>query len=380
MDAVTAIVSREPDQPLALNWSLEQVEVRPPGDDEVLVQIHASGICHTDIVLSAVPGGTLGIEYPKVVGHEGAGIVLTVGKNVHSVEAGDPVLLSFSSCSACAQCLASHPAYCDSFASRNYVGQQGSMRTNNDSKPLWSQFFGQSSFAQYSTVHKSTIVNAKALIRDPSELKLFAPLGCGFQTGMGAVQNITQAGPNDVVMISGLGAVGMGALMTAKIIGCKTIIAVDRMKSRLELAKEIGATHAIDTSDSKFSTLDSAVRSIVPMGASVAIDTTGVPFIIEQSIQSTHARGKVVYIGIPPLDFTLNINLVEHINDIPQMIQWYREGKFPLDRFVQYFEVRYHILRLGQSTDPKEQAADYSKALAGLKDGRFIKPVLVWSH
>lgn len=77
MDAVTAIVSREPDQPLALNWSLEQVEVRPPGDDEVLVQIHASGICHTDIVLSAVPSGTLGIEYPKVVGHEGTAALLS---------------------------------------------------------------------------------------------------------------------------------------------------------------------------------------------------------------------------------------------------------------------------------------------------------------
>lgn len=90
------------------------------------------------------------------------------------------------------------------------------MRTKNDKKPLWSQFFGQSSFAQYSAVHKSTVVNAKALIRDPSELKLFAPLGCGFQTGMGAVQNITQASPNDVVMISGLGAVGMGALMVSR--------------------------------------------------------------------------------------------------------------------------------------------------------------------
>lgn len=90
------------------------------------------------------------------------------------------------------------------------------MRSKNDRKPLWSQFFGQSSFAQYSAVHKSTVVNAKALIRDPSELKLFAPLGCGFQTGMGAVQNITQASPNDVVMISGLGAVGMGALMVSR--------------------------------------------------------------------------------------------------------------------------------------------------------------------
>lgn len=90
------------------------------------------------------------------------------------------------------------------------------MHISTNNNPIWSQFFGQSSFAQYSTVHKSTIVNAKTLIRDPSELKLFAPLGCGFQTGMGAIRNIAQAGPDDVVMVSGLGAVGMGALMVSR--------------------------------------------------------------------------------------------------------------------------------------------------------------------
>lgn len=89
------------------------------------------------------------------------------------------------------------------------------MKINKDGTHVWSQFFGQSSFAQYSTVNKSTVVNAKTLIRDISELKLFAPLGCGFQTGMGAIRNIAQAGPNDVVMISGLGAVGMGAVMVS---------------------------------------------------------------------------------------------------------------------------------------------------------------------
>jgi Zn-dependent alcohol dehydrogenase len=89
------------------------------------------------------------------------------------------------------------------------------MKIKPDGTHVWSQFFGQSSFAQYSTANKSTIVNVKSLIRDLDELKLFAPLGCGFQTGMGAIQNIAQAGPNDVVLISGLGAVGMGALMVS---------------------------------------------------------------------------------------------------------------------------------------------------------------------
>lgn len=235
MEPSRAIIAREPLQPGVVNWSLEEVEVNAPKDDEVLVEMYAAGICHTDILLSTVPAGALDIKYPKVVGHEGisplysftfylsykpfqpsflgAGIARAVGTNVKSVAVGDPILLSFYYCSSCMQCEASHPAYCDSFTSKNYVGQQGSMKINAGDEDLWSQFFGQSSFAQYSVVKKSSVLNAKSLIRDLSELKLFAPLGCGLQTGMGTIMNIAQAGPTDVVLISGMGAVGMGALM-----------------------------------------------------------------------------------------------------------------------------------------------------------------------
>ncbi|KAJ5559114.1 alcohol dehydrogenase [Penicillium sp. DV-2018c] len=383
MESGKAIVAREPSQPGVVNWALEIVEVSSPGDDEVLVGMYAAGICHTDILLSSVPAGTMGIDYPKVVGHEGAGIIQAVGKNVQSVSIGDPVLLSFCYCSTCQQCQTSHPAYCDSFATKNYLGQQGTMKTYSQiggTEDIWSQFFGQSSFAKYSTVKESSVVNVKDLIKDFSELKLFSPLGCGFQTGSGAILNITQAGPEDIVMITGLGAVGMGALLTAKIKKCKAIIAVDRVQSRIDLAKELGATHTINTSNPDFSTLDLAVRNLVPGGVSIAIDTTGVPSIIEQSIQSTQARGKTVLVGAPPLDYMLNIHVAAYLNSgrallgciegdsdprvaIPQMIQWYREGLFPVDRFVEYFD-----------------AEDWSKALGSLKDGSVIKPVLIWTE
>lgn len=240
MTSTTAIVSHEPKELLKWEWSLEQVTLTPPGDDEILVEMHASGICHTDILLSSVPTGAAGVQYPKVVGHEGmfnttlkptpqipqtlnnpslipsigAGIARVVGKNVQSVNAGDPVLLSFSSCSACIQCQESHPAYCDTFGYRNYVGHNESMSMDSDKK-VWSQFFGQSSFAKHSIVNKSSVVNAKDLIKNLDELKLFASLGCGFQTGMGAIQNITMATPADTVMVTGLGAVGMGAVIVS---------------------------------------------------------------------------------------------------------------------------------------------------------------------
>ena len=240
MTPTTAIVSHEPKELMKWEWSLEEVTLTPPGDDDILVEMHASGICHTDILLSSVPTGASGVQYPKVVGHEGifnshfesypaaiktlnrksltrsigAGITRVVGKNVQSVNVGDPVLLSFSSCSACDQCQESHPAYCDTFAYRNYVGHNESMSMDSEKK-VWSQFFGQSSFAKHSIVNKSSVVNAKDLINNLDELKLFAPLGCGFQTGMGAIQNITMAAPNDTVMVTGLGAVGMGSIIVS---------------------------------------------------------------------------------------------------------------------------------------------------------------------
>ena len=115
------------------------------------------------------------------------------------------------------QCQASHPAYCDVFAVENYIGRQQrvSIRQGDKEETPWTRFFAQSSFAQYSVVDQASIVNAKHLLRNQDELKLFAPLGCGFQTGMGAILNTSCAGPADVVMVLGLGAVGMGALMVS---------------------------------------------------------------------------------------------------------------------------------------------------------------------
>ncbi|KAF7621470.1 hypothetical protein AFLA_011771 [Aspergillus flavus NRRL3357] len=380
MITTTAIVAREPEQPLSINWTMEEVEVYTPGEGEILVEMRATGICHTDIVLSSVPTGTSGIQYPKILGHEGAGIVRALGQNVKSVEVGDPVLLSYYSCSSCASCQSAHPAYCEAFAGENYVGRQGGMKISKNGEEPWSKYFGQSSFARHSLASEISVVNVKDMIKSEDELKLFAPLGCGFQTGMGAILNSSNAGPDDVVMILGLGAVGMGALMTAKIRECKAIIVVDKVEARLEHAKRLGASHTINTGTPDNPNLKDAVRQLFPSGASVVIDTTGVPVLIEQSLQATQKRGKLVLIGVPPLGYELNVDVVQHINSgrsiigciegdcipskaIPQMIQWYREGRFPVDQLVRYFD-----------------AAEYKQALKGMKEGTAVKPVLVWEH
>ncbi|KAJ5320302.1 hypothetical protein N7508_000585 [Penicillium antarcticum] len=353
MTATKAIVAREPTEPHQVNWSLEDVDVGMPG--------------------------------------EGAGIVRCVGPNTSSVMVGDPVLLSYHSCGSCKQCLDSHPAYCDTFAPENYIGHKGSMSIQDTGDMIASRFFGQSSLARYSVVSERSIVNVKGILRDQEELKLFAPLGCGFQTGMGAICNTSNAGPKDTVMILGLGAVGMGALMTAKIYNCAAIIVVDRIESRLQLAKTLGASHTINTSASDYNTLKESASDLVPSGVSVVIDTTGVPSLIEDSLRCTRKLGKLVLIGVPPMGYGLNIDVAEHINSIPQMIKWYREGRFPIERLVQYFKVRDSILPDFEYEVKKPpqcevhilimytlQAPEFQDALSQLKEGTVIKPVLSW--
>ncbi|KAL5332492.1 chaperonin 10-like protein [Aspergillus crustosus] len=373
-----AIVAREPTT--TPTWGLEGVTVHEPGDDEVLVKITATGICHTDILLSSIPSGSpAGIAYPKILGHEGAGIIQSIGKNITTVVPGDKVLLSYYSCSSCPQCEISKPMYCTQFNSENYIGRKSTSITPTESKEeTWSRFFGQSSFAEYTIAAEASVVKVNELLESDEELNLFAPLGCGFQTGMGAVANVADAGRQDVVMILGMGAVGMAALMTAKIRASRTIIAVDRFPSRLELAESLGATHTIDTTIPEFDFVQ-AVREISASGVSVAIDTTGVGWLIEGAIESLAPLGKMIHIASPPPDFRLSLDVTALFTTgktitgciegncipgeaIPQMIRWYREGRFPVDRLVAFFP-----------------AAEFGTALAQLHDGSVLKPVLTWS-
>lgn len=144
----------------------------------------------------------------------GAGIIQAVGKNVSKVSAGDKVLLSYYSCSNCAHCKASRPTYCTEFNLENYAGRKWPGMVCKDSgEEAWARFFGQSSFAEYTLAAETSVVNVSGLLQNDEELNLFAPLGCGFQTGMGAVANVASAGPDDVVLVMGMGAVGMAALM-----------------------------------------------------------------------------------------------------------------------------------------------------------------------
>lgn len=246
-------------------------------------------------------------------------------------------------------------------------------------------FFGQSSFASIALVREASVIPAKGLLKDPSsdeELKLFAPLGCGFMTGAGAVLNDAKAGSGDGIMISGLGGVGLGALMAAKVAGCKTILAVDRVEGKLELAKELGATHVFNTSNRKDLVTElkdyAVAASVEGFGLDIAIDTTGFLPLITAGMEMLTPGGQVLMIGLPQSQADLAINPMQILikafsvkgvilgnadpqEFVPKMVEWYREGKFPIDQLVRYYK-----------------AEDVEKAMKAMHEGGVVKPVLVW--
>lgn len=199
----TAIIS---DAPNGKNpsWRKENVQIRQPEEDELLVRIIASGVCHTDIAISTFPDCVPGYQpYPKIMGHEGAGIVEQVGSKISHVKKGDKVLLSFDYCGKddCRACEDETPGYCSEFHIKNLFNVPDVYQIKGG-KLAGGLFFGQSSFSSIALVKGTSVVNVQELVKDEEELKLFAPMGCGYQTGAAAVTEIADAGNKDVVVVS----------------------------------------------------------------------------------------------------------------------------------------------------------------------------------
>jgi len=213
-----AIVAAAPTTtPPTPSWSFQTLHLPPTASlaaEEVLVEVIATGICHTDIVFTAIPDpNPFDISFPKVAGHEGSGYVRAVGSNVSKVQIGDPVLLSYAFCEGCKSCKNGTPGFCTHFDSLNFSGKKRYSSKEGGGEDVWGQFFGQSSFANWSVVRASSVLNAKDLVKNEEELKLFAPLGCGLQTGSGAVLNAADAKSGETMLVTGLGGVGCAAIM-----------------------------------------------------------------------------------------------------------------------------------------------------------------------
>ena len=351
-------------------FTIDDVELDDLRDDELLIRIVATGICHTDM---AVRDQQLPTPLPAVLGHEGAGIVEQVGSAVSAAKPGDRVILSFNSCGHCPSCDVDAPTYCYNFGPHNFSGARpdGSHTITRDGEQIGGNFFGQSSFATHAIAHERNVVKVPDSASD-LPLERLAPLGCGLMTGSGAVLRSMEVREGLPIAVFGVGTVGLAAVMAAKIAGANPIIAVDMHDSRLELAKELGATHTVKAGDTAMDEL----KDIAPDGLAYAFDTTGVKKVIEGVFKQIAPKGILGLVGASPPEDMLNLNesalmgggkrvigILGGDSDVGsflcELIAYHQDGKFPFDRLIKYYNFD-----------------DINAGIEASESGEVVKPVL----
>lgn len=343
MRRMTAAVVREKSGP----FTIETVDLEDPRDDEVLVRIVGVGMCHTDLVVRDQYFPT---PLPAILGHEGSGVVEKVGDKVTKVAVGDHVVLTFASCGSCANCQRGLYGYCPDLYGRNFTGARPdgtSPCCDSRGERLSAYFFGQSSFAEYAIATQRNVVR---IARDVP-LELMGPLGCGIQTGAGAVMNALKPQAGSSIAVFGAGSVGLAAIMAARVVGCTTIVAVDLNDDRLALARELGATHLVNGGrEDAVAAIQSATGG---EGVQYSLEATGLPKVVRQAVDCLRLTGVCGIIGVAPLgtEISLDMNgllfgrtvrgIIEgdSVPDIfiPQLVELWRQGRFPFDRLIQFF-------------------------------------------
>jgi len=343
---ITAAVLNAPGTPLVI----EPLEIEAPRDREIRVRLVATGVCHTDI---SVMGRPFPVDQPIVLGHEGAGVVESVGSAVSKVKVGDRVVLSYNFCGECPSCQRHAPSYCQYFFGTNFLGQRrdGSTALSRDGQPVRHNFFGQSSFATHCLCTEQNVVKVPDSV--PHELfELLGPLGCGIQTGAGAIINVLKPQMGESVVVFGTGAVGMAGLMAARAIGAATIVAVDRVADRLALAAELGATHTV-LADGDTDVV-ARIRDITGGGADCSLDTTAVSTVLRQALDCLGPLGRCGFVGGAPVgtqlevdvrDVMLNGKTLRGIVEgdanadafIPDLIRMQAQGRFPFEKLMKIY-------------------------------------------
>lgn len=337
-----------------------------------------------------------------VLGHEGAGIIKAIGSDVRdkSLRVGDQVLLSYTICQSCGPCLENRPTFCRTHTEVNFnavrVGDKTTPARLADRKTtVRSQFFGQSSFAKLSVVHDYCVVKCPV----PDLLPVYAPLGCGFQTGAGTVINAARPTKSSRVVVFGLGSVGIAALMAAVHLEVKQIIGVDIVDSRLELVKELGATDVVNSAKESGSLAD-RLRELSQGGVDVAIDCSGAPSALQAAVDCLGHGGQAISVGVPPPGVKIDIEtqkffmahksyrsviegevtpsevcttfgsriyrryvatVTNYFQFIPELIELHRKGRFPIDKLCKVYSIK-----------------DFDQALEDMHSGKVVKPIIKW--
>ncbi|MGW6460689.1 NAD(P)-dependent alcohol dehydrogenase [Streptomyces sp. NPDC055078] len=361
---VRAAVVRAKGEPFAFEDLELDTRLRP---DEILVRVVATGVCQTDI---HVRDQHLPTPLPAVLGHEGAGVVERVGAAVTSVAPGDRVVMSYQACGHCRPCRSGNPAYCAESFPLNFGGSRpdGTNALSAGGEEIHGHFFGQSSFATHALATERNAVK----VGDDIPLELLAPLGCGLQTGAGAVLNSLKVPAGSSVVVIGTGTVGLAAVMAAKVAGASPVIAVDIVPERLDLARELGATHTVNAKDE-----DTAARiaEITGGGADHVLEITARPDMLTLAVDALAPLGTAALIGGAPAGAHAPVNMNALLGGrtvrgiaqgdsipqlfIPQLIDLYRAGRFPFDRLITHYGFD-----------------EINQAVTDTQKGAVIKPVL----
>lgn len=364
---ITAAVAREHTMP----FTIEQLELDDPRHNEVRVRMVATGICHTDAV---VRDGLFPTPLPAVLGHEGAGVVEAVGDSVVSVVPGDHVVLAAAYCGYCKMCRKGQMAYCENLLAADFGGRRndGTTAISKGDEPISSHFFGQSAFATYANVVEESIVKVDKDI----PLEHLGPLGCGINTGAGTVLNELKPEIGSSLVVFGTGAVGSAAVMAAKVADCAIIVAIDIHDARLELARELGATHTIN---SKTEDVVARLSEITGgEGVNYVVDTTGIPALLRQAAEALGVRGTVALVAAArpgtEVTFEVGASLVKGWTFktvvqgssvpqvfIPQLIKLWRDGRFPFEKLVKDYALE-----------------DINQGFEDSRIGVTVKPVIIF--
>jgi S-(hydroxymethyl)glutathione dehydrogenase/alcohol dehydrogenase len=320
--------------------AVESLNLRSPGPDEVVVKLAASGVCHSDL---SVQQAKLPFPPPVVLGHEGAGIVEEVGKDVRHLKPGDHVVLSWvENCGRCHYCIAGHAHLCDAMMASMMSGGELVFEKNGTQI---ARMAGVASFSE------RTVVRGNAAIKIPDDVPLDRAclVGCGVMTGVGAVVNTAKVKPGDTVAVYGCGGVGLNVIQGAALSGASRIIAVDLAPAKLELARTFGATDLVNGKDGN---APDQIRDLTDgLGVDFAFEVIGLPSVITEAYMSLKRGGKAIVVGVPGIGQMVEIpgqmisleeksvigSLYGSANmkrDMPRLIELYQRKKLKLDELV----------------------------------------------
>ena len=334
-----AVVCREVGKPVVV----EEIQVDPPGRNEVTIKLGAAGVCHSDL---SATNGTIPFPLPIVLGHEGAGVITAVGGGVTEFSVGDHVVSSFvSMCGRCRYCVTGRPSLCDQANKTAFTLPDGTVRTRDRNGQPLNVFTGCGVMSEYATLHADSVVK----IDKDVPLDCAALVSCGVMTGVGAVVNVAKVEPGSIAVVFGAGGVGLNAIQGCLISGAAVIVAVDTADSKLELARRFGATHTLNAK-----TTENAVKAIRDMtggGADYSFECVGYGEVVAQAYGVLRKGGKAVVVGVAPVKDMTSIRTntlyaeektltgsrygsARPKEDFPRLLSLYKTKRLKLDELI----------------------------------------------